>query len=373
MIDPIVLQFMHEEMRKEAFNPALLGNMARGAVSSARNQINSPATQSAIQAAGRHIARSATNTGAGMGLGAAAGGLIGGARGAYNAYNKPEEEGGGNLLGAGLGALSGAGRGAAIGTALGGAAGLASGGRGTKMVNKLTQGLHNPLGMAARQGQQKLHSITGLVPGGAARGTAEYAKGLHQANIGGVQTLAAKSEAALTKAKMLAEQREHILSKAQAGQSSLAGLANTIRQKGAREGGKEILQHGLGNISAKGALTAAALPVGAAALTAMQPDDPDNPQKGKRVGNALGSALASTATPFVGSTGGELVGRAGGAVGGTIGQGIHHVIGAVKPKPQMYLGGGASTPGAQPGLDSPQVERVMSNAAQGKPPDNLMT
>jgi len=386
MLDPLLLHYMHEALQKEAF----LGGLARGALTAASQKLTQSGAGAALQSAGRAVGgqmvRSAGNVGAGMGLGAAAGGALGAAHGAYQGYSKPVEEGGGTL-GALSGALAGGSRGALIGTAVGGAAGLASGGRGAGTVAQLTAGKYNPLGLAARSGQRQLHSVTGLVPGGAARGTPQYAQALTQLNVGGLKDHLNAAEKALQRGNIPAMDQvngryRQALEGAQKGQTSLAGIAQNFQEKGLREGGKDVLQHGLGNAwrgqSTLGKAALIGTPAAGAALAAAQPRDPNDPDapstKGEQVGGALGSGVASALTPFVGSTGGRAIGHVGSAVGGTIGKGIGQLVGVKKNQPpSMTLGGGAATPGAQPGLDSPQVERVMTNAAQGKPPDNLMS
>ena len=112
------------------------------------------------------------------------------------------------------------------------------------------------------------------------------------------------------------------------------------------------------------------LPLASAALTAAQGSgDPEGPGMGERVGASLGDNVGTLA-PNVGSAGGSLLGRAGSSVGGRVGRGIDKLVSAVRPK-SPALGGGAATPGAQPGLDSPAVERVYTNAALGQPPEGM--
>jgi len=365
MIDPIAFSSMRRTLIKEAF----LGGVARGAIS----------------AAGQYLSRSAGNIGAGMGVGAAGGGVIGAAQGGMRGYKEEREQGGSGTIGALTGALGGGARGAAVGTAVGGLAGLASGGRGSELVGKAMQGRWNPIGAAGRAGQRQLHSVTGLVPGGAKRGTEEYVKALTDINVGGLGSHArdiAKAEAQVLQAQAArAESKaafERAARAAQSGQTSVAGLAQNIGEKGVLRGGKELVQHGVAgqwrNSGLLGKATMVGMPLGGAALAALQPDDPDNPdapKKGERIGESVGSGLAGALTPMIGSTGGSVVSRTGSAVGGTIGKGIDKLVGAVRRPSPNALGGGAATPGASPGLDSPPVERVYSNAALGKPPEGL--
>lgn len=379
MIEPYALDMMYDELVKVGF----LGGVARGLVTAAGRKLTesgaSAAVRSAGGAAGRYLAQSAGNVGAGMGIGGAAGGVIGAAEGGYRGYKEDQAQGGGGVMGGLMGALGGGTRGAAIGTAIGGAAGLASGGRGADIVAKATKGAWNPLGMAARSGQRQLHSVTGLAPGGAARGTEAYAKALTEINAGGLGNLAKAVDKAKNPQQRQAAEAAYAraVQGAQAGQTSVVGMARNLQQKGLREGGKDILEHGVKNTLRQGVaptVMAAGVPVALAASEAVRPDDPNDPnapKKGERVARTLGSGAAGVLAPMVGSTGGELISRATGAAGGLVGKGIDKIVGAVQRKSPNSLGGGATTPGAEPGLAGPPVERVYSNAAQGKPPEDL--
>jgi hypothetical protein len=330
-----------------------------------------------------------------MGVGAVAGGLAGGIHGAVKGYRgNPEEEGSGGVIGALGGGLSGLGRGTLAGTAIGGAAGLASGGRGSQQVQQLTRGAYNPLGIAARMGQRQLHSVTGLVPGGAQRGSQEYIKALTQINAGGLQTKAQALATAsnpqrsfvgklLGRAAPVADPA-HVMQAhqaydaavqaAHAGQTSVVGLGHNLAEKGLRRGGADILHAAGHEIKQQGViggglmLGGAALPI---AMAAASQDDPNNPTKGRNVGQAAGQGIAGALTPMIGSTGAQLIGRGGSAVGGTIGSGIDKIVGAVRRPSGSGFGAGSTTPGAQPDLASPPVQREYTNAALGKPPEGL--
>ena len=378
MIDPYVIQVMQRELVKEALPVSALRGVGSGAARLARGGV--AAARAAAPGAGRYLARSAGNIGAGMGVGAAVGGAAGALKSGREAYQRAEEEGGSKGVAAAMGALRGGARGASIGTAVGGAAGLLSGGKGSDLVQKAIRGDKNPLGMAARSGQRKLHSVTGLVPGGAARGTDEYVKALTDINVAGLGDHA-KAIAKAEQAKQTAQSSFNTAAQAvQSGQTSLVGLAKGLKDKGIVQGGKELVQQGVGNqwrnSGAMGKAMMVGAPLSGVALAAMNkgdPEDPNDTTRGANVGGAIGSSVAGALTPLIGSTGGEMVAGAGRAVGSTVGKGISKLVGAVRRPNTNALGGGAATPGAAPGLDSPIVERIQSNAALGKPPEDLMT
>lgn len=386
---------MREELRKEAF----LGGLARGAINAAGNKLTSQSTRQALQqgsqAVGSYLQRSAGNIGAGMGVGGAAGGLIGGAKGAYDAYHAPEEEGGGSVVNALLGGLGGAGKGALVGTAIGGAAGLASGGRGSETVAKLTAGKYNPLGLAARSGQRKLHSVTGLVPGGAKRGTEEYAKALTGLNVGGLGDAAKALERAenprggwLSKARPEVDQNQVQMARsaydkavgnAQAGQTSLVGIGQNLQEKGLKSGVKDMLQRGAVDQWNQSSMVGKALmmaspvaAVGTALMSGSNPDDPNAAGVGERVGGAVGRSVTGLAAPMLASTGSDILSGAGERAGGTIGKGIDKIVGAVRRPGSGALGRSAAGT-AEPGISGPPVERVYTNAALGRPPEDLQT
>jgi hypothetical protein len=399
-LDLLPLEGMLQTLSKEA----ALGGVAINALQGLRGALTAPGTRAALgnaaKGVGKHLVRSAGNIGAGMGVGAAGGGLIGAAHGAVRGYKgDPEQEGSGGLIGGLTGALSGGSKGALIGGAAGGLAGLASGGRGSETVAQLTSGKYNPLGLAARSGQRQLHSVTGLVPNGAARGTKEYVQALHGLNVGGLKdksnayfsALAPKQTLAgrilgrpAPQANFEAAQKAHdafrgAVNSVQSGQTSLAGLAQNYAQKGFREGSKDVLQAAGSGIKNRGLLGGAALvagtalPIAASAMQQQDPEDPNQPSKGQRIGGIAGQGLASVLTPMIGSTAGGAIGAGGRVVGSTIGEGINKVVGALRPPTRSGLGLGAVTPGAQPDLSAPPVQREYTNAALGKPPEGLQT
>lgn len=364
---------------------------------------NAVRSSAAWKGTGNYLRRSAGNAGAGMGIGAGLGTLIGGVHGAVRGYQgNPEEEGSGGVLGALSGGVGGGARGAAIGSVAGGLAGLASGGRGSEQLQRVMNagGKYrdwNPIGIAGKGGQRQVHSVTGLVPGGAQRGTEEYLQGLTDINAGGLGT----QEKALS--NMLTTQKPSAIGKllgykdknfthkqiqaaagalqksqaaAQAGQTSLAGMVHNIGQKGLREGGGELLQNittPFKGQSWKGKLLAGgmmAVPVGMAAMQTINPETAE--RRGEVIGEAAGSSAVGALTPMLGSTGANILGRGGAAVGGTVGKGIDKLVGAVRRPTPGALGTSPPGTGAQPDLSAPPVQREYTNAAMGKPPEGLM-
>ena len=370
MLDASLLQGMLYEMSKEA----LLGGIGR--------------------AVGSHLQRSAGNIGAGIGLGALGGGLIGGIRGAARGYQGDGEEDSGGTLGALAGGLSGVSRGALLGGAAGGLAGLASGGRGSGGVQSVLRGKYNPLGIAGREGQRQLHTVTGLVPGGAQRGTPEYAKALTALNVAGLGNKAKAVERESNPQRTLLgrvlgkpapEVNQRRLSRAtsaygaavgaaQFGQTSLAGIGKNFADKGALGGARDLVGAVKAHVAGASPLGKAALIGGAAAplaMAALQPTEGEAPEDiGTRYGDAVGRSAAGALTPLVGGAGAKALGTGAGAVGGAVGKVIGKVVGAVKPGKGPGLGNSMAA-GAQPDLAPPPIEREYTNAALGKPPEGL--
>jgi len=347
------------------------------------------------------IRRGAGGAGVGLGLGTAAGALTGSAAGAYRGYQDAKAEGGSGLAGALSGAASGAGKGAALGAAVGGVGGLAAGGSSAaaaKTLQAVAEGKGNPVSSFARFGQRQVHGLTGLVPGGAARGTAEYTRALHglrfdtgsgeavKALGGAKKALEAAQEKGnpqlveqATKAVSAARARYDVAHEAE--QKGLTSLPGLVKSLGSREGVKDLWRLGLKpQWQHQGALGKAmvALPVGMAGaeLARRQDEDPEGRGRGERFLQQMGNNAGFMSAPFLPMGASELLGRGLGAVGKGVGKGIDAAVGAVsgrlKKPPMEELGHNPSAPGVEPSGMSEAVPRMYSNAALGKPPEGLM-
>lgn len=381
-IDLFTLRYMRDEITKEAF----LGTLGRSAARSVGQRFSGGAAKKSLQGAGQHISQNAMGSAALTGAGAGAGGLGGAAVGAIEGAQD-----GGGIGGALTGAMERGYQGALGGAALGGVAGMAGGGR-TKAVQALTSG-HNPMAVMGRFGQRQLHSVTGMVSGGAKRGTKEYADALRGMKLYGWDSAARAEKAtkafhnaqaqgmkgpkldrlrkSMTRAKTEASTNEEALQK---GLTSVPGLAREI---GAQRSLKPLWSHGVKpQITQQGVMGKAmvGLPVAAAAPELFTAQDEEGRGRGERFSKALTQGLAYTATPFIPMAGSDLLARGGGSAAGMAGKGIDELIGAVGGPKKHRLGDG---PGAVPPTDGDAegglpVERVMSNAAQGLPPEDMM-
>lgn len=365
---------MHDALLKLAFSGAL----ARRAVS---------AIAPHAVGAGRYLARSATDAGAGAAMGGAVGGLAGGVGGAIEGYR---EDGLGGAVGKGT---QRARQGATAGAVLGGAGGLAAGGR--LGASQFMQS-KNPLAMVGRFGERQVHSLTGATRGGVKRlaedGSVnpryiEAVKAMKgdSADIAN-RVLAAKKnvDKAVTQGKGV-DAAKRGLERAQAamktsdeaiekGMTSLPGVVNAVR----KEGLKPLWTHGIKPQMTQHGVTGAAMtvaPVAMAAPELLQESDEEGRGRAERFLGSVGEAGAYTATPFVPVAGSTVLSGVGRRAGGTVGQGIDKLVGAVSSsrtnKPR--LGGAAGSPLTDADADNgAPVERVMSDAAQGKPPEGMM-
>jgi hypothetical protein len=421
-IDPFILRCMHDEVVKVAF----LGSLARQGVQAVGKAGGKLLANKGVQSAGRHVAQSVGDVGAGMGVGAASGGLIGAGTEGYKGY---QEEGASGAVSRGL---QGGMRGAGLGAAMGGVAGLASGGRATvsELGKTLTKGKYNPLGTAVRTGQRNLHSVTGLAPGGAKRGTKEYANALRGMKMEGWKAkgtaqAAAKTrrqaEQAVAKSKRKVHRGEKNLERAiksgdpaairkaerslardsraihkgekavgkatdaldraseeaksvedawQAGMTSLPGVAGAVKEKGVGS----LWEHGIKpqtkTLSGKAMLAA---PVALAAPTLATEEDEEGRGRAERFSKSLVENAAYTTTPMIPLVGSDIMGRSIGAAAGLGGRNIDKLIGAVKRKPTSELGESPGVPATDGDSEGGiPVERVVSNAAQGKPPEDML-
>lgn len=347
------------------------------------------------------IRRGAGGAGTGLGLGTAAGALTGGAAGAYRGYQRAKEEGQSGVAGALGGLASGAGKGAALGAAAGTAGGLVAGGSSAaaaKTLQAVAQGKNNPVSSFARFGQRQVHGLTGLVPGGAARGTAEYTRALHglrfdtgsgeavKALGGAKKALEAAQEKGnpqlierAAKAVTDAKQRYGIAHEAE--QKGLTNLPGLVRSLGSKEGIKDVWRLGLKpQWQHQGAMGKAmvALPVGmsVAELGKAKEEDPEGRGRGERFFQQMGNNAGFMSAPFLPMGASEILGRGLGAAGRGVGKGIDAAVGAVssrvKKPPMEELGHNPSAPGVEPSGMSEAVPRMYSNAALGKPPEGLM-
>jgi len=381
-IDKQVLLAFERELEKNAFLGAVLSKAA-------------PLT-SKLSPALQFIRRGAGSAGAGMGLGTATGAAGGAAIGGYKGYREAKEQGQSGVAGALGGAAKGAGTGAMVGAATGLAGGMALGGTGTRLGQSL-QNLgqaSNPLGSIARFGQRQLHGVTGLTPGGAQRGTAEYAKamagmrmGAHPAAAGVLEAEMAVARAGTnpkllekaTKALESAKSQHAIAQEAEA--KGLTSLPGMVRSMTSKEGIKDVWRLGMKPQLTQQGMTGkmmAGLPVAFAApeLFRSQEQDPEGRGRLERFGSGVGSGVGYALSPFLPLVGQEAMGRAVGGVGKGLGKGVDMAIGALrgkKPQPPMTeLGNNPSAPGVDPSGMNEAVPRIYSNAAQGKPPEGMM-
>lgn len=373
------------------------------------------------------LRRGAGAAGAGLGLGAAAGGVIGGAHGAYTGYRQAEEQGGSGVAGALGGLARGAGKGAATGGAIGAATGLAAGGMGGRAASALEEAskARNVVGSTARFGQRQVHGLTGLVPGGAARGTPEYTRALHNLDFDSGSRSAAreitKANRGLDKAKSTLENAhtdqllDHVqgvgsfgdtsrgvrkatrgVDKATKGLESartryqtareaeekgLTNLPGYVRALGSRQGAKDVWRLGvkpqLTQQGAMGKVMAGMAVAGAVPeLATSGKQDPEGRGRGERFGRALGMGVGYTAAPFMPISASEVLARGAGRAAGTVGKGVDTVIGALRRRPPemgVHLGNSAAAPGTGASASTEVVPRIHSNAALGKPPEGLFS
>ncbi len=376
--DTLVLQSFGRELEKEA----RLGAVVSGG-------------RKALE----FLRRRAGGLGGGAALGATGGAGLGGAAGAVKGYREAEERGESGLAGA----LGGLGRGAATGAAIGAGAGAlggvgALGGRAAKAVSD-TGTARGALGTVSRFGQRQLHGATGLVPGGAARGTPEYMKKMREMGFSGGRAGALErvrdSRKALTQAKAsgnakavekatkeLEMHKGQYRTAREAEQKGLTSVPGFVRSLGSKEGLKDVWRLGLKPQWQQHGATGKAMVALPAALAVPElatsaEEDPEGRGRAERFAGALGSGLGYAATPFIPMVGSELFGRAGELAGSGVGKGLQAAVGALggkkkKPNPMDELGRNPSAPGVEESGTSQSVAREYTNAALGKPPENLM-
>ncbi len=381
--DPLVLLAFEDELEKRAF----IGRLATSVAPKLAPQI------------GSFLRRGAGGMGVGAGLGTAAGAVVGGGGGAYKGYREAKEQGQSGLAGALGGAGKGAISGATIGAGVGAVGGLAAGG-GSAAAAKTLQGLaeaKGPVGSFARFGQRQVHGLTGAVPGGAERGTAEYTRALHKLRMAAGSGEAVKGLSSAKKALETASASNNpkAVEKAiaavrqaqgrydiarEAESKGLTSVPGILKSLGSKEGIKDVWRLGVKPRWQSGVMGKAmvALPVAAAAGELARPadQDPEGRGRGERFLGAVGSNVGYMAAPFTSYAGGEALGRGAGAAGRGIGKGIDALVGAVRgksPKPPLDdLGHNPSAPGVEPGAANEAVPRIYSNAALGKPPEGMM-
>lgn len=357
MIDGRITHSMSVELEKLAF----LGAAVNG-------------IRAATPAVGSYLRASAGNIGAGMGVGSGVGAAVGAGVGGYRGYKQDKAEGGSGLAGGVMGGLKGGASGAAVGALAGGALGLASGGAGSAAVQKATSGKYNPLRMMAESGQRNLHSVTGLAPNGARFGTPEYVESLAGINVGGIRKNLQRIEQGHRKGNvgLLAQQVANL----EQGKTSIMGVAKNLKDTGVVRGLKDVANVGIVQpwqaSGLKGKAMMAGVPLamagGAAYLGGRPEEEGGQAHYAEKFLGSLGSGGAGMLTPGVSDKGGNLISRAGGAAGATVGKGIDKLVGAIRRKP---TGPASSYGGGGNGYGSSTVDRVYSNAALGRPPEDL--
>lgn len=230
-------------------------------------------------------------------------------------------------------------------------------------------------GMVSRFGKRQAHSVTGWVPKGADKVTA-----LREMGAGAAPALkrVAEAEKALASggrgaAKELASARKHLAAAKeveQLGATSVPGYIKALTKKPGKtlSSGAREAWHGTGT-GVGGALGKAGLvglPGAAVASEAMRPAEEGEKGRGERVGRALGGlAFGLTSMPIAGAT---ALGTGLTAGAGLAGRGLGK---AVKKGKRRVLGLGSATQDDDEEDRSGPVERIESNAAQGKPPEGL--
>lgn len=372
-LDALTLDYMHTALVKEAAGGQLIG---RG-----------------LPGLGGYLRRAAGDVGAGAGVGSAVGAVGGAATEGYKGY---KEDGVAGALSRGVG---GGMHGAAIGAGIGAGAGLAGGGRFTSSAaGKALMQSNNALASTARFGQRQLHGVTGLTPGGAPRLTAagevnpayvEAVKGMRMGTYGPEKGVSAawlaKVDAMASGAKPKKLQKlqkqfgnaqdalqtsEEAVGK---GMTSLPGVVQAVR----KEGLKPLWTHGVkpqftqSGWSGK-ALTA--LPAAMAAPELMKDEDSAGKGRGRaeRFGQALGEGSAFAAAPFLPLAGADVMSRGTGKASGLAGKALDKLIGSVRPKkPGLAFGESPGVPATDGDGGGQAVERVQTNAALGKPPEDM--
>lgn len=403
-IDTLTLVHMHDALVKEA----LLGSIGRSIAQRALQ--GRQGVQEGVRRAGRYIAQSSGDVGAGAGIGGMIGGAGGLGAGALEGYQEVDPETGqkGGVVGALSKGMKRGYQGALGGAAVGAAAGLGAGGRFTSSEagRRLLAGSGaNPLSAAARFGQRQLHGVTGLVPGGAKAGTEAYREGLRGMRIYGHDVAARHGEASNAVKQMTSRlqelkatgapskqvvRAEKALGKLQRGEKSLAAEAESVRKSWdtgmtslpglaravGREGPKVLWERGLKPQWQHGGGLGKALLVGTPLMAApelLKATDEEGRGRVERFGESLGTMGAFTTTPMIPYVGTDILARGVGKAGGLAGKGIDKLIGAVSGKKPQTLGESPGVPATDGDVEGGiPVERVMSNAAQGKPPEDLL-
>lgn len=403
----VFFRALHDEIVKQAFLGTLGRKVVRG-VGKGVKQLTRGQARQAAENLGHQISTPAMDAAALGGGGAAVGGVGGLGVGAYEGYQE------GGLGGAATKALERGQQGAIAGGVLGAGGGVAGAGRlgGGKVLRAVTEG-SNPLAMAGRFGQRQLHSVTGMAPDGAKRGTKEYADALRKMRIFGwdqgtrVRDARTALDAAKADPKSGSKFRRalesvgvgrkggahaaHVkkLKNRLSREMAEKDLADTVMERGlssvpgmaqemiSRRSAKPLWDYGIKPQATQQGLTGKAmlgLPVVMAGSELMTDQDGEGRGRSERFSKALAEGAAYGATPYIPTLGSDLIARNVGAGAGLAGRQIDNLIGAIQPTNSRDLGEGpgAVPPEEEDGQGGIPVERVMSNAAQGKPPEDLM-
>jgi hypothetical protein len=312
--------------------------------------------------------------GSGFGAGALGGAAIGGGLGALHGWRDARAEGD-DVVSSALHALGGGAKGGLKGGALGALGGGALGAAGAiarpelaARAAEVLEGAPGALGAASRFGQRQVHSLTGWEPEGgigAIRGgawdqrhNADLAKkGLEAARAGGNDVAIGRAAAragSAQKARGAAEEVER------RGMTSLPGSLRAMRADplGAISAGAKHQWHGSSKLEK-------AVLLGLPAMQLTQAAASNDPNKGERIGENLGGiagGLAFGGAPLAGQIAGGL---GAGAIGKLVGHGYDRMRrpeGVVNRKPEL-----------EPVSNEQHipVERNMSNAAMGQPPEGF--
>jgi len=324
---------------------------ARGAMQKAL-----PGAQSRLMGAGAGASLGAVG-GAGLGAG------VGGVRGYQQARQQGATKGQALLYGLGGGMK---------GMALGGAAGLTAGGaaggllRGGAGVARRTAELGGATGAVSRFGQRQMHALTGALPQGMPRlsaqrsigvGGADLASQLNKAKAGLAKAAPGSREAASAQKQIgsLSKGMEHARALEQMGATNLPGYVKALAS---RDAGK-VLKHTAGSQwhgtpGVGGKLMAFGMPAGFVGMETL-----GKPQPGQEGESKLRRGAKSVATnlPFLLPMGmaGQLV--ASGAAGKLMGR----------------RGGRVPNPEPEEASASGDVERIYSPSAMGRPPEGMLT
>lgn len=306
-----------------------------------------------------HLSRAGTRraagagVGGGLGLGLGAGALIGGARGARDAYEVAKERGAGvpgaalSAVGGGLGgAIRGAGKGALIGAGAGALAGAAAPTR-TLAASRGLQKLDNVAGSLSNFGQRQVHSLTGWRPGGAARSVERIGAGAAPAR----RELAAELAKGVGEPATV-ERATKVLHAAETAQgmglTSLPGIAGSVRKNGLLPTAKAGLQSQWEASGPKGKALMVGLPALSALSAARSPEESGQPGRGERLGRVIGGTLGGAAAPL--SLAGSLALSAGlERAGGAAGKGVDRLRRRREGHPSQVPQESVRPPSTEPG------------------------